>query len=115
MLRFDSGDASHLMIAWIRDGQLLIDGDAAIGKVDIGTCEGEDLADPGAGVDCETENDPRFPVMVMCISEQCLYFMLAQSSEFLLTCSVFARFVGEVRDGGGGHDMITDSLSKKCF
>ena len=88
------------MIAWIRDGQLLIDGDAAIGKVDIGTGEGEDLADPGAGVDCEAENDPRFPVMVMCISEQCLYFILAQRSKFRLACSVFARFVREVRDGG---------------
>ena len=87
------------MIAWIRDGQLLIDGDAAIGKVDIGTGEGEDLADPGAGVDCEAENDPRFPVIVMCISEQCLYFMLAQRAEFRLTGFVFARLVHESEMG----------------
>lgn len=36
VLRFNSGDAAYFMIAWIRDGQLLVDGDGALVKVDVG-------------------------------------------------------------------------------
>ena len=54
---------------------------------------------PGAGVDREAEHDPYLPVMAMCISEQCLYFMLAQRAEFRLTGFVFARFVHESEMG----------------